>query len=290
MPRGMFLVIHDEIMGPKLKCSYYTKPMTLSKEFISKLYMSHAGFDSSSHIEIKFDDFKSISCFTGNLDRRSQKEGILGVLFEEEEEYDNLDPFLQRSLYKIIENPTNETIKTIFMQDLLNYLKLSDIFNRVNMEGIQEIYIINGNEEFKSYFMKISEKNVSRLEMADLYNQINETQKIPQYQYVKLNIDSDNNTFLVIKGNCESKFKEKILQVIKPYLERSLEHCLEILVLSLIPSIIKLTSLNQSISKDDLGKNKSILQRLQQSKNYYEEFNRIVSDLIRGELYLIPIL
>ena len=290
MPRGMFLVIHDEIMGPKLKCSYYTKPMTLSKEFISKLYMSHAGFDSSSHIEIKFDDFKSISCFTGNLDRRSQKEGILGVLFEEDEEYDNLDPFLQRSLYKIIENPTNETIKTIFMQDLLNYLKLSDIFNRVNMEGIQEIYIINGNEEFKSYFMKISEKNVSRLEMADLYNQINETQKIPQYQYVKLNIESDNNIFLVIKGNCESKFKEKILQVIKPYLERSLEHCLEILVLSLIPSIIKLTSLNQSISKDDLGKNKSILQRLQQSKNYYEEFNRIVSDLIRGELYLIPIL
>ena len=286
----MFLVIHDEIMGPKLKCSYYTKPMTLSKEFISKLYMSHAGFDSSSHIEIKFDDFKSISCFTGNLDRRSQKEGILGVLFEEEEEYDNLDPFLQRSLYKIIENPTNETIKTIFMQDLLNYLKLSDIFNRVNMEGIQEIYIINGNEEFKSYFMKISEKNVSRLEMADLYNQINETQKIPQYQYVKLNIESDNNIFLVIKGNCESKFKEKILQVIKPYLERSLEHCLEILVLSLIPSIIKITSLNQSISKDDLGKNKSILQRLQQSKNYYEEFNRIVSDLIRGELYLIPIL
>ena len=290
MPRGMFLVIHDEIMGPKLKCSYYTRPMTLSKEFISKLYMSHAGFDSSSHIEIKFDDFKSISCFTGNLDRRSQKEGILGVLFEEEEEYDNLDPFLQRSLYKIIENPTNETIKTIFMQDLLNYLKLSDIFNRVNMEGIQEIYIINGNEEFKSYFMKISEKNVSRLEMADLYNQINETQKIPQYQYVKLNIESDNNIFLVIKGNCESKFKEKILQVIKPYLERSLEHCLEILVLSLIPSIIKITSLNQSISKDDLGKNKSILQRLQQSKNYYEEFNRIVSDLIRGELYLIPIL
>ena len=286
----MFLVIHDEIMGPKLKCSYYTKPMTLSKEFISKLYMSHAGFDSSSHIEIKFDDFKSISCFTGNLDRRSQKEGILGVLFEEEEEYDNLDPFLQRSLYKIIENPTNETIKTIFMQDLLNYLKLSDIFNRVNMEGIQEIYIINGNEEFKSYFMKISEKNVSRLEMANLYNQINETQKIPQYQYVKLNIESDNNIFLVIKGNCESKFKEKILQVIKPYLERSLEHCLEILVLSLIPSIIKITSLNQSISKDDLGKNKSILQRLQQSKNYYEEFNRIVSDLIRGELYLIPIL
>ena len=286
----MFLVIHDEIMGPKLKCSYYTRPMTLSKEFISKLYMSHAGFDSSSHIEIKFDDFKSISCFTGNLDRRSQKEGILGVLFEEEEEYDNLDPFLQRSLYKIIENPTNETIKTIFMQDLLNYLKLSDIFNRVNMEGIQEIYIINGNEEFKSYFMKISEKNVSRLEMADLYNQINETQKIPQYQYVKLNIESDNNIFLVIKGNCESKFKEKILQVIKPYLERSLEHCLEILVLSLIPSIIKITSLNQSISKDDLGKNKSILQRLQQSKNYYEEFNRIVSDLIRGELYLIPIL
>ena len=290
MPRGIFLVIHDEIMGPQIKCSYYTKPMALSKEFISKLYMSHAGFDSSSHIEIKFDDFKSISCFTGNLDRRTKKEGILGILFEEEEEYDNLDPFLQRNLYKIIEDPTNETIKAIFTYDLSNYLELTSIFNKVDLEGIQEIYIINGNEEFKSYFIKVSEKNVSRSEMAELYNQINESQKIPHYQYDKLNIDSDQNIFLVIKGNCETEFKEKIIQVIKSYLERSIEYCLEILALSLIPSIIKITTLNQTTSKDDLGKHKSVLQMLQQSKNYFEDFNQIISDVRRGDLYLIPIL
>jgi len=57
MPRGMFLLIHDEIRGPEIKCSFYTNPVNLNKEFISKLYMSHASFDSSSHIEIKFENY-----------------------------------------------------------------------------------------------------------------------------------------------------------------------------------------------------------------------------------------
>ncbi|MHA2184826.1 MAG: hypothetical protein ACXAAI_07475, partial [Promethearchaeota archaeon] len=71
MPRGLFLLIHDEIRGPEIKCSYYKNPVNLNNEFISKLYMSHAGFDSSSHIEIKFENYRSVSCFTGNLDRRT---------------------------------------------------------------------------------------------------------------------------------------------------------------------------------------------------------------------------
>ena len=53
MPKGIFLLIHDELKGPQIKSSYYTSPMSLPQEFISKLYMSHAGFKSSSHMEIK---------------------------------------------------------------------------------------------------------------------------------------------------------------------------------------------------------------------------------------------
>ncbi len=288
MPRGMFLVIHDEIMGPEIKCSYYTKPVNLSKEFISKLYMSHAGFESSSHIDIKFENFRSISCFTGNLDRRSQKEGILGIIFEEGEEFENLDPFLQRNLYKVIENPSNETLQRIFSQRLLNYLELTTLFQKVELEGIKEIYIITGNEEYKSSFFKVSDDNISVLEMAELYKKIKNNQKIAHYQYVELNIESENNLYLVLKGDGDTKSNYNLIQTIKFYLEKSLDYCLEIIILSLIPSVIRISPFMQNISKDKGGKYNSVLQSLQQSKNYYDTFNKIISDLIREDIYIIP--
>lgn len=288
MPLGMFLVIHDEVMGPEVKCSYFNIPINLSKELISKLYMSHAGFESSSHIEIKFENFRSISCFTGNLDRRSQKEGILGIIFGEEEEFDNLDPFLQRNLYKVIENPNNETLQMIFSHDLLNYLALTAIFKKVEIEGIQEIFIITGNEEYKSSLLKISDENASILDMAELYNKIKENQKLARYQYVKLNVKSKNEIYLVLKGDNSNKSIEKIVNGIKPYLEKSLHYCLEIIILSLFPSVVKISPFKLNISKDKIDKFKTVLQSLQQSKNYYSEFNRMVSDLIKGEIHLLP--
>ncbi|MFX0077096.1 MAG: hypothetical protein ACFE96_16750, partial [Candidatus Hermodarchaeota archaeon] len=130
MPKGIFLLIHDEIRGPQIKCSYYTSPMSLPQEFISKLYMSHAGFKSSSHMEIKLGRYRSISCFTGNLDRRTQKEGILGILFEEGEDYENLDLFLQRNLYHAINKPDDQMMQDIFSEKLQNYLDLVDFLDK----------------------------------------------------------------------------------------------------------------------------------------------------------------
>jgi len=276
-------------MGPQIKCFYYIKPVNLSKEFISKLYMSHAGFESSSHIEIKFENFRSVSCFTGNLDRRSQKEGIFGIIFDEEEEYDNLDPFLHRNLTKVIENPSNETLETIFSNKLLNYLELTTLFHKVEVEGIHEIGIITGNEEYKSSLLKVSDDdNVSVLEVAELYKKIKSNQKIPNYQYIKLNEDSESNIYLVLKGDNANKSIETIIQTIKPYLEKSLDYSLEIIILTLIPSVVRISPFIQSISKDKEGKYKTVLQGLQQSKNYYNAFNKIISDLIRGDIYIIP--
>ena len=287
MPRGMFLVIHDELMGPEVKCSYFTEPVNLTKEFISKLYMSHAGFESSSHIEIKFENFRSVSCFTGNLDRRSQKEGILGIIFEEKEEYDNLDPFLHRNLYKVIENPSNEVLQTMYSQKLLNYLELTTLFQKVELEGIQEIFIIMGNEDYKSNLLKVSDSNVSILEMTELYKKMVKNQKIPHYQYVRLNQDSEN-IYVVLKINADNKSIDEGMEVIKSYLEKSLDYCLEIITLLLMPSVIRISPFMPSISKDKGDKYKTVLQSLQQSKDYYSTFNKIFSDLIRGNLYIIP--
>ena len=285
----MFLVIHDELMGPEVKCSYFTEPVNLTKEFISKLYMSHAGFESSSHIEIKFENFRSVSCFTGNLDRRSQKEGIFGIIFEEKEEYDNLDPFLHRNLYKVIENPSNEVLQTMYSQKLLNYLELTTLFQKVELEGIQEIFIIMGNEDYKSNLLKVSDSNVSILEMTELYKKMVKNQKIPHYQYVRLNQDSEN-IYVVLKINADNKSIDEGMEVIKSYLEKSLDYCLEIITLLLMPSVIRISPFMPSISKDKGDKYKTVLQSLQQSKDYYSTFNKIFSDLIRGNLYIIPYL
>ncbi len=290
MPQGVFLLIHDEIRGPEIKCSFYKNPVNLSKEFISKLYMSHAGFDSSSHIEIKFENYRSVSCFTGNLDRRTQKEGILGIVFEEDEEFDNLDLFLQRNLYNAIDNPSNETMQDIFSNKLLNYLKLNDLFQKVEFEGIPELYLINGNSNYKYNLLKIGESSISIKEMADLYLKMMKEQEIPDYHYEKLNLGRVNNTFLVLKSNESIKTVKKLITTLKSYLEKFYSYSLEILALLLLPSMIKIVPLKTEYSKKYYDKTKSFLQSLQKSENYQKEFNAIISNLIEGNIYISPIL
>ncbi|MFW9829019.1 MAG: hypothetical protein ACFFEY_15685 [Candidatus Thorarchaeota archaeon] len=290
MPQGIFLLIHDEIRGPEIKCSFYKNPVNLTNEFISKLYMSHAGFDSSSHIEIKFENYRSVSCFTGNLDRRTQKEGILGIVFEENEEFDNLDLFLQRNLYYAIDNPSDETMQDIFANKLLNYLKLNDLFQKVEFEGIPELYLINGNNEYKFNLLKIGESTISIKEMNELYQKIMIKQIIPNYYYEKLNLGEGNNTFIVLKSSEPSKTIEKLITTIKSYLEKYYYYSLEILTLLLLPSMIKIMPAKSEDLKTYSDKTKSLLQSLQKSKNYQEEFNNIISNLIEGNIYISPVL
>ena len=288
MPLGMFLLIHDEVLGPEIKCSYYAKPVNLSQEFISKLYMSHAGFESSSHIEIKFEDFKSISCFTGNLARRTQKEGIMGIIFEEDEEFDNLDLFLQRNLDEVIQNPKDETLQEIFSQKLPNYLKLSNLFQKVDIEGFPEIFLITGNNEFKSRLLSISESSIPLSKMNDFYKKIVKNQKIPQYQYIKLDLENGYNSFLVLRNKGSSEDNKNMLETLKFYLEKNIYYSLEILALLLLATVIRITDFKQDLSKKDLNKTRTVLQRLQQSNDYYNEFNNIILDLIKGNIVILP--
>ncbi|MFW9940732.1 MAG: hypothetical protein ACFFFT_06810 [Candidatus Thorarchaeota archaeon] len=288
MPRGIFLLIHDEIRGPEIKCSYYTNPVNLSKEFISKLYMSHAGFDSSSHIEIKFENYRSVSCFTGNLDRRSQREGILGIIFEENEEFSNLDLFLQRNLYYIIDNPNDKTIQEVFSNQLLNFLELTKLFKKVEIEGIQELYLINGNSEYKYNLLRVGESSISVPEMTALYKKIVDIQKIPSYYYEKLNLEETGNTFLVLKSEEPDKTIKRLILTLQYYLERFYYYSLELLTLLLLPSVIKIVPVKLQISKNYSNKTKTFIQNLQKSSNYRDEFNKVITNLIEGNIYIAP--
>ena len=152
MPDGMYLLFHDEIRGPAIKCSYFTTPIILPQEFVSKLYMSHAGFGSSSSMEMKYEGYRNVSLFTGPVARQSQKEGIIGVTFEENEKFNNLDLFLQRNLNLAINYPDNQTIEFIYLHKSLPYLELNSIFEGVCVEHIPEIFIITGDSEYRSMF------------------------------------------------------------------------------------------------------------------------------------------
>ncbi|MFX0024358.1 MAG: hypothetical protein ACFE9S_18715 [Candidatus Hermodarchaeota archaeon] len=290
MPEGIFLLIHDEICGPEIKCAYYENQVNLNNEFISKLYMSHAGFDSSSHIEIKFENYRSVSCFTGNLDRRTQKEGILGIIFEENEEYDNLDLFLQRNLYHVIDNPNEKTMQSIFSNKLLNYLKLNDLFQKTEIENVPELYLVNGNSKYKYNLLKIGLSSISITEMTKLYQKFFKKQIIPPYYYEELNLGNTNKTFLVLKSEEPQKTIKILITTIKSYLEKFYYYSLEILALLLLPSVIKIVPAKSEFPKKYSAEDKSLLQSLQKSNNYQEDFNTIISNLIKGNVYISPAL
>jgi len=290
MPKGLFFLIHDEIKGPEIKCSYFSEPINLPQEFISKLYMSHAGFESSSLIEIKFDLYKSVSCFTGNLDRRSQKEGILGIIFEEHEVYSNLDLFLRRNLSYASNNPDDQTMEEIFSNNLLNYLELVDLFEKVEIEDIPEIFILTGYEEYQSCLLKIGEKKVSNPEMTDIYKKIIDKQIITQYHYVQLNSELLSNIYLVFKVNNPIQDIDKIISTIKTYLDNFFYYSVEILALFFLPTIVRIVPHTPKLASKYFDKYTSILQNLQKSEDYTYEFNNLVSYLIKGDINLSPLL
>jgi len=290
MPEGMFLLIHDEIRGPKIKCSYYENQISLSNEFISKLYMSHAGFHSSSQIEIKFENYRSVSCFTGNLARKTQKEGILGIIFEENEDFDNLDLFLQRNLYHVIDNPNDQTMQSIFSNKLLNYLKLNNLFKKVEIENVPEIYLIKGNSKYKYTILKIGENSISLPEMSKLYQMFLSKQRSLPYYYKELNLGEINKTYLVLKSEEPQKTIKMLIKNITSYLNKFYYYSLEILALILLPSVIKILPNGSEFSKTYSVKDKSLLQSLEESNNYQKDFNTIISNLIKGDICISPLL
>jgi hypothetical protein len=290
MPAGVFLVVHDEIKGPKIKSSYFKDSIELPQEFISKLYMSHAGFASTSNIEIKFDRYRSVSRFTGSLDRRTQKEGILGILFHQNEESENLELFLQRNLTYAIDNPVNKTMEDIFSNKLLHYLKLIKIFNEVEIERIPEMFIIHGDKKFNSFSLKIAEKEVSNIEISQLFEKIKKKEKISPYQSILLKSDGKISTYLILKFDRTNPDTEKIGLTLEPYLKRFYDFSIEMLILFFLTSEVNVVPLKPKLYKTYSDKKKSVLQHLQTASKYTEKFNEIISSMIKGDIYLSPLL
>ncbi|HUX98677.1 MAG TPA: hypothetical protein VMV49_03930 [Candidatus Deferrimicrobium sp.] len=289
MPRGIFLLVHNEIKGPEIKCFYYKIPLDISQEFVSKLYMSHAGFEASSLMELKYNHYRIVSCFTGHKARKTRKEGILGLILEENEIIDNLELFLRRNLIYGLLHPTNQAMEELLRTRLLNFIKLNRIFKKVEIENIPEILIINGDTEYKSSLVRIGEKQVSNMEIGGLYKKIIKNQEIPQFKYYKLDAAIPNTTFLLVKYEKPSPHIDKIFSIMKPYLEHFFNYSLEIFALFLLAPIITPICLNSEVNKDQFDTNKSLLQILQKSNDYYYDFNNLIPLILNNEIYLTSI-
>ena len=288
MPRGIFLLVHDEIKGPIIKASYFKTPFELPQEFIRKLYMSHSGFESASYLEMKFNHHIVVSFFTGHLARRSNSEGIIGVVFDDNEKIDNLELFLKRTLATGLTERTNQTMKEIFSKNLLKFLYLNQFFDLFEIENISEILIIKGKKEFNSTLLEIGEKKISNTEIGAIYLKMLESEQIPKIKYQQLKIPTEDNVFLVFKLVKTSRNIEKIIHVLASYIENFFEYALELMALFLLPNVIKVQPLEAQLHKrypDD----EVLLQILHKSKNYDQEFNSILSSIIKNNLYISPI-
>ncbi|MFX0075570.1 MAG: hypothetical protein ACFE96_09020, partial [Candidatus Hermodarchaeota archaeon] len=145
-----------------------------------------------------------------------------------------------------------------------------------------------GGKVFKSCLLRIGDRRVLNSEMIEIYNKIINEQEVPLYHHVKLDLGGKDKTFLIIKTLKPNSKIDKILNSLKPYIEKFYFYSLEILILFLFPSLIKLKTSKSGITKEIVDEKKSVLQNLKNSKNYYKEFNHFVSRVIQGSLYITP--
>ena len=241
-------------------------------------------------IVLKFKSYRSISCFTGSKDRRTKKEGILGIILDENESIFNVELFLSRNLSYAIDNPSDNIMESIYKDKLLHYIELANIFNEIEIEKIPEIFIIQGNnEDFTSYLLKIA-LNMHSIDISEIYKKILKKQDIKPYYYELLSYDNEKFVYLIVKILKFNEITNKILESIKNYLRKDYNFSLELLTLLLLPSEIGIIPLKTSYVKKYPKKEQSVLETLQKSTDYVSEFNSLIESMKNGDIYFYPIL
>lgn len=285
MPQGMFLLMDDPVNGLEIKCEYLTNPIEIQPKFLATLFSSHAEFEKESFLEATYGDFIILSYAPRYIATRNTKAGVLGVILDYHETLENMELFLHRSLLKILKNPNNETMKEIFEMDLQRYMLLNHLFDKIQIENVQEILIVKGNSNFKSAILWLGERDLSRLEIAILYKRILKNSRISNIKYYKLKTLT-SNVYLIVKFTKFGKEIDKIFTTITYYMKRNFNYSMEILALFLLAPIVSLASSKKGLFREFPDEKKSILRILLKSKDYSSDFNQLISSLVKGDGYL----
>ncbi len=160
----------------------------------------------------------------------------------------------------------------------------------MEVEDIPEILIMTGDSEYRSCFIRLGDENITNTELEEIYQKFFEKQSISQYYYNKVKVEKLNNIYLTFKTNKSNHNFEKIISTINPYIERFFYYSLEILILFLFPSVVRIVPYTTKLAKKYVNKNESVIRYLQNSENYSQEFTDLISYLIKGDVYLSPVL
>jgi len=285
MLKGVFIVVPDEKMGLKIKYFHYTEPINLTYDFVSKIFETHL-HSKSSTIESEFTPYKIISYFTGGGIFKGHEKSVIGIILNKDEQVDNLELFLQRNLdYGLLEQD-NQSLNEFSTIRLPYYLKLNQLLKQTKIEDISEILIITGDKHYKSTLFRLGTTQNSESEIPKLYDNIINNKLLNPFIYYKLDINIENNVFLILRTEKISQKITEIFSAIKIYLENFFYYTLEILALFLLVPVITLIPLKSNIETGYFDECKSLLEILEQSQNYGDDFNNIFSLIINDDIYL----
>ncbi|MHA1277987.1 MAG: hypothetical protein ACTSQI_21195 [Candidatus Helarchaeota archaeon] len=286
MPVGIFLIEYDEIVGAKIKSSYFKVSFEVSQEFVSLLYSSHAESIGPVYIEMMFSTYQTLSYSSNVFAGQNQNKYILGIVFDEHENLVNLELFLRRHLTTSFIENNAQNMEGIF-QELLKHLELGRYFEVFEIQNIPAIFVIRGTDEFEVCLLNIGVK-FSNLEIGTIYPQMLKGEQLPHLEYIRLNLEKGRKYFLVFQIEKYYKIISKMLLILATYLEYYFEYSLELLALFLLPSQLKLSPLKTQLYKK-YPDNKPLLQVLQKARNYQAEFNSIIESMMNSEVYPTPL-
>lgn len=286
MPKGLFLLIDDPLKGLQVKCQYTPHALEeLPRNFYAQLFSMHGESESESYLENVWENYRIISYAPKYTSIKNTKVGVLALIFDYHERFDNLHLFLKRNMRSALKFQTEATLKEIFEVRLKRYCSLNQLFETIEIENIEEILIVSGNSNYQTTILHLGAMHLSKLEIAILFKKMLKLQTIPHFKYYKLN-KKPSNVFLLVKSQKDLHDIDKTFRIIGQYMERHLNYALEILALFLLAPVISLCPSQIGLYREFSDQKLSVLRVLLKSKDYSADFNQLIANLIKGDGYL----
>jgi len=285
MPIGLFIITHDEIQGPVLSAGYFRRKIEISKDLITKLYLSHAGYANNACIEIVLPQYKIISYYTGDQARKSGKEGILAIIMEISETFPYLELFIRQNLEQCIGHNSEDFLKSVLEIKLAKYLHLVSLFERIYLESVDFLAVIQWCAESHLLLAKFGSESVPNEIFKQTITQ--DRNDLPKgYYLVHITTISDSAYYLLVRSkNGPPKEIHALTNQTAVLLKNNLNYSWEILAMSLFPQKITF-ALDESQELLHLfNSRKSLQDNLSKSTDYRKQFRHFLTAVLNVQIY-----